>query len=147
MSDSLPAAHNAEGRADVGGLSLPTAAAQPSGAEGEAGAHRPPAGPPLSILSEPGPGRAESAAGGGRSVRCPSQLPRGGRAGSRPAGLSPPLLPELSPSVEAVSAGSCGAHTPSTGTRGRARRVLGRRPERGERAGLRCSGRERRRRP
>lgn len=97
-----------------------------------------------------GPGRAKSPwwrAGGAASAALLSS-PAEGAPGSRPGGRSPPLLPglspSLSPSVEAASAGSCGAQTPP---RTAARRVRGRRPERGERAGLRRSGRERRRRP
>lgn len=164
-----------------------TRALRPSGAEGEAGARRPPAGPPPEhpLLGAAGRGRAARAArppgcsggafaswaaaaaagaGGARPGEGESPWRAGGAAsaallsspaegapGSRPGRRSPRILadlrPCLSPSVEAASAGSCGAQTPRTEARGCARRVRGRRPERGERAGLRCSGRERRRRP
>lgn len=61
-------------------------------------------------------------AGGGRSVRCPSQLPAEGAPGSRPGRRSPRILadlsPCLSPSVEAASAGSCGASDSEEGGEG-----------------------------
>lgn len=188
MSDSLPGAHNAEGRADVGGLSLPTADARPPtlGGRGRGRGPSPTGGSPPEhpLLGAAGRGRAARAArppgcsggafaswaaaaagaGGARPGEGESPWRAGGAAsaallsspaegapGSRPGRRSPRILadlrPCLSPSVEAASAGSCGAQTPRTEARGCARRVRGRRPERRERAGLRCSGRERRRRP
>lgn len=135
MSDSLPGAPNAEGRADVGGLSLPTADAHPRAQRASPGpvAHRrvppehPPRGPgeggegrpgpweqrrrlrvPGGRRNRPGQGKESVVASRGRSVRCPSQLPRRGRAGVPPGRALSATAAGSQPEPQSIRRGGLG---------------------------------------